>query len=78
MKTLISITITTELREKLNKHKEHKGEPVSILVERVLNDYFKKEELNQLSSEEIRRRIQLLNIKKEAEDKIRELGGMPE
>jgi metal-responsive CopG/Arc/MetJ family transcriptional regulator len=57
----------------LDKKIKERGINASELINELLRGYFNKQELNNLSSEEIKKRLAIIKLKKEYEERRLEL-----
>lgn len=69
MKILRSYTIDAELIEKM------KGINASQLINNLLNDYFKKTDINSMDEVELERYIKIKELEEETKKRINEING---
>lgn len=68
MRIARTFTIEEELIKKLNDS-QNKSE----LINKILQEYFDKEDFKQMTPEELKKQIKIEKIKKETEKKIKEI-----
>lgn len=68
MRIARTFTIEESLIKKLNQSGNR-----SELINKILKEYFDKEDINNMSKEELRKAIKIEKLKKETEDKIKNI-----
>lgn len=68
MRILRSYSIEEDLVQKLESNNNKSG-----LINRLLREYFDKEDINQMNAKQLKAELEVRKVKREAEAKIKEL-----